>query len=167
MTSERMAASNRRNGVRSRGPRTAGGKAASSRNALQHGLSASLLDEPAICRKVEALARAIAGAGANAAQINQARVIAEAQLDLARIRGAKARAMDAHALEMSTSEGAIREGEIEEDNPLSETGGTQEIATPSSHEVLRQLLRIERYERSAILRRRRAMRAFLVLQTGK
>jgi hypothetical protein len=161
MTSERMAASNRRNGVRSRGPRTVGGKAASSRNALRHGLAASLLDEPAICGKVETLARAIAGAGANTAQINQARIIAEAQLDLARIRGAKARAMDAHALEMSTSEGAIREGEIE-----SETGGTQELAAPSAHGVLRQLLRIERYERSAILRRRRAMRTLLVLQTS-
>jgi hypothetical protein len=167
MTSERMVASNRRNGPRSRGPRTAAGKAASSRNALRHGLAASLLDEPAICGKVETLARAIAGAGANTAQINQARVIAEAQLDLARIRDAKARAMDAHALETSTSEGAVREGEIDSDCPSNETGGTQEPATPPSHEVLRQLFRIERYERSAILRRRRAIRAFLVVQTGK
>jgi hypothetical protein len=167
MTSERMVASNRRNGPRSRGPRTAAGKAASCRNALRHGLSASLLDEPAICGRVETLARAIAGAGANTAQINQARIIAEAQLDLARIRGAKARAMDAHALEMSTSEGAIREGEIEEDNPSSETGGTQELATPRPREILRQLLKMERYERSAILRRRRAMRAILVLLTGE
>ena len=75
--------------------------------------------------------------------------------------------MDAHALEMSTSEGAIREGEIEEDNPSSGTGGTQELATPRPREILRQLLKMERYERSAILRRRRAMRAILVLMTGK
>jgi hypothetical protein len=167
MTSERTITANRRNGRRSRGPRTAAGKTASSRNALRHGLAAGLLDEPAICGKVETLARTIAGAGANTAQMNQARLIAEAQLDLARIRIAKVRVMDAYALETSTSEGAIREGEMEADDPSSETGGTQGLSTPSSHEVLRQLLKMERYERSAILRRRRSMRAFLVLLAGK
>jgi hypothetical protein len=166
MTSERKIAANRRNGRRSRGPRTTAGKATSSRNALRHGLAASLPDEPAICGKVETLARAIAGPGANTAQMNQAKLIAEAQLDLARIRGAKVRAMDAHALEMSTSQGTIREDEIEGENPSSEKGGSEERATPLSHEILRQLLKMERYERSAILRRRRAMRALLLLQPG-
>lgn len=159
MTSDRMAAANRRNGQRGRGPRTAAGKATSSRNALRHGLAANLLDEPAIWGKVEALARAIAGDGANIAGMNQARIIAEAQLDLVRIRRAKLN-IEAHLLEASTSEGTMREGEIERADPSSEVEGSQELA------ILRSLSSIERYERSAILRRRRAMYAFLVLRTG-
>jgi hypothetical protein len=160
MTSERMVASNRRNGTRSRGPRTLAGKATSGRNAFRHGLAASLLDEPAIYRKVEALARVIAGAGANTAQVNQARIVAEAHLDLVRIRGAKLN-IEAQSLETSTSEGAIREGKIEKADPSGDVEGNQELA------VSRRLLRIERYERSAILRRRRAMRAFLLFQAGE
>jgi hypothetical protein len=59
-TSERRAAASRRNGARSKGPRTAAGKARSSRNALKHGLSTRRMvllgdEEPA---EFEALARA-------------------------------------------------------------------------------------------------------------
>jgi hypothetical protein len=146
MTSERMIASNRRNGRRGRGPRTAAGKATSSRNALRHGLAVGLLDEPAICAKVETLARAIVGDGADAAQLGLARVVAEAQLDLDRIKAAKVRMMSSY-LEASASERS-----------------TDELAGPPSIELLRRLSRLERYECSAISRRRRAMRALVVLQ---
>jgi hypothetical protein len=109
MTSERMIASNRSNGRRGLGPRTAAGKASSRRNALRHGLAASLLDEPAMCAKVAALARAIAGAGADTARLNQARIIAGAQIDLARIREAKVRIMNSHPLDASALEGEFPE----------------------------------------------------------
>ena len=66
------------------------------------------------------------------------------------------------AFETSTSERAICERDIKVSG---ETGGIAERATPP-HEILRQLLRIDRYERGAFLRRRRAMRALLLLQTG-
>lgn len=43
MTTDRQIRANRRNAARSTGPRTAGGKAASSRNALRHGLTAQMV----------------------------------------------------------------------------------------------------------------------------
>jgi hypothetical protein len=169
MTSERMIASNRRNGQRGRGPRTAAGKAVSSRNAVRHGLAVSVLDEPAMCAEVEALARAIVGRGADAGRLALARVVAEAQLDLARIQAAKVRMMNAH-LESSASDVTTRGGEVRpnlqvgeaalEDDATAGAEGTPELGVPPSIEVLRQLLRLERYENSAISRRRRAMCAF-------
>lgn len=43
MTTDRQIRANRRNAARSTGPRTVGGKAASSRNALRHGLTAQMV----------------------------------------------------------------------------------------------------------------------------
>jgi hypothetical protein len=167
MTSVRKIASNRKNGRRSRGPRTAVGKANSSRNALQHGLAVSVLNEPAMCSEVETLARAIVGEGADNAQLAHARIIAKAQLDLARIQNAKITIMNSHLME---AKAAIREDDVtmnlqrcdavfESDNPSRRC--TQEVAISPSIEILRQLSRLERYECRAISRRRRAMRAFL------
>jgi hypothetical protein len=167
MTSDRQIASNRNNGRRSRGPRTAVGKATSSRNALRHGLAASLLDEPTMYAKVESLAHAIAGKGADNIRINQARIIAEAQFDLIRIQDAKVALMNSH---IAKSKAIVYEIDVkpcsQEDDPglesddlVSETKCPLESAP--SIEVLRQLSRLERYECRAISRRRRAMRAFL------
>jgi hypothetical protein len=169
MTSERMIAANRRNGRRGRGPRTASGKAVSSRNSLRHGLAVRLLDEPAACAQVESLAQAIAGAGADNARLSLARILAEAQLDLARIQAVKVKMMNAH-LKASASDATTRGDDVTPNLQIGEAGfetgdatagteDTQELGAPPSIEVLRQLLRLERYENSAISRRRRAMRA--------
>ena len=169
MTSDRMIAANRRNSRRSRGPRTAAGKAASSRNSLRHGLAISLLDEPAACAKVESLAQAIAGAGADNARLSLARIFAEAQLDLARIQAVKVGMMNAH-LEASASEGTTCGGEVTPNLQNDEAGlGNDDPSTgtvPPSIELLRQLSRLERYESSAIARRRRAMRALCCAATA-
>jgi hypothetical protein len=169
MTSERMIASNRRNGRRGHGPRTAAGKAASSRNAMRHGLAVCLLDEPAGCARVEALARAIVGPDADAGRLGLARVFAEAQLDLARIQAVKVSVMNSH-LEGSSLDGTARGNEVtrhlhgDEAGPGTDhapTGkeGAVEFDVPPSIDALRQLVKLERYENSAISRRRRAMRA--------
>jgi len=71
---------------RKTGPRTRAGKAKVARNARRHGLSLPVLADPALAPEVAALARAIAGDGAGAARRAAAARIAEAQVDLVRVR---------------------------------------------------------------------------------
>jgi hypothetical protein len=68
------------------GPKTAAGKARSARNARRHGLNLAVLADPALAPEVEALAHRIAGEGADSAIYTLASRIAEAQVDLARVR---------------------------------------------------------------------------------
>ena len=82
----KVLAANRANAARSTGPRTANGKAAVARNALRHGLSLPVLAHPALAADVAALARRIAGEGASEPRHDAALRIAEAQVDVERIR---------------------------------------------------------------------------------
>ena len=94
MASEKQIAANRANALRSTGPRTAAGRATSSQNALRHGLSLPMTPDSEL---VESLARTLAGetAGedqpevAREDQLEAARALAAAQLELKRIREAK------------------------------------------------------------------------------
>jgi len=58
----------------------------SARNAFRHSLSLSVYSDPLVSEKVERLAREIAGPDANAEIQDLARQIAEAQIDLRRVR---------------------------------------------------------------------------------
>ena len=94
MASEKQIAANRANALKSTGPRTAAGRATSSRNAYRHGLSRPMAPDSEL---VESLARTLAGetAGedqpevAREDQLEAARALAAAQLELKRIREAK------------------------------------------------------------------------------
>src|SRR5215510_6906587 len=83
---ERILAANRANAARSTGPRTAAGKAAVARNALRHGLSLPVLADPALAPEVTALAGRIASPGASGAAQAAALRIAEAQVNVLRMR---------------------------------------------------------------------------------
>ena len=76
---------------------------------------------------MEALARAIAGADATIAQTDQARIIAEAQLDLTRIRSAKLK-IEAHLLDATASHVLTREGETEKNDAPIEVEGDLQLA---------------------------------------
>ena len=89
MTSELKIEANRANSRASTGPRTRYGRARAARNALRHGLSLPVCSDPVLSGKVEALACEIAGVGANAEIQASARLIAEAQIDLRRVRQAR------------------------------------------------------------------------------
>ena len=89
MTTASKIHANRANARASTGPKTADGRARSARNALRHALSLPVCSNPALSEEVETLAREIAGPGANAETQDRARQVAEAQIDLRRVRYAR------------------------------------------------------------------------------
>ena len=89
MTSARKIKTNRVNAQVSTGPRTLHGKSRAARNAHRHGLSLSVLGNPILSAEAENLAREIAGEGASREILKLAHRIAEAQIDIVRVRQAR------------------------------------------------------------------------------
>lgn len=178
---------NRANAKKSTGPRTKSGKAASSRNAIRHGLSISpsLLVRPAA--EIERAAQTIAGEGASAERLRAATEIAEAEFDLKRVRRARLDVMsDLKARERFASRIVVKENLIEsikridddersaefwraaideQDEDMSEFLARME---KMNHQMLKDgidiaalhVMRMGRYERRAMTRRRRAIEEF-------
>jgi hypothetical protein len=89
LTTDRQRRANRANAKSSTGPRTTAGKTRVAQNALRHGLP--IWSDPALLPMAEALARRIAGPDTDADALEHARRIAEAQVDLDRVRGRRRR----------------------------------------------------------------------------
>jgi hypothetical protein len=89
MATDKQLAANRRNARRSTGPRSGGGKRRAGRNAYRHGLSLRISSIATFTTEVERLARKIAGGAEHEIILDRARAVAEAELDLARVRRAK------------------------------------------------------------------------------
>ena len=94
MTSARKIRANRANARASSGPKTAAGKAQSAQNAFRHGFNVPIWLDPALASDVEALAQRIAGNGADASVREPARRVAEAQIDLRRVRSYRTRLIE-------------------------------------------------------------------------
>jgi hypothetical protein len=137
MTSADKIAANRRNARRSTGPRTAAGKRKVADNALRHGLLASLHADPAISAAAARIAAALAGPNASAPLRALIEPIAEAQVDILRARTARAAMIDQAAAGL----------------PAHPDREAHAIA-----QALPSLVRLDRYERSAMRRRHRALR---------
>ena len=89
MTSAAKRAVNRLNARSSTGPKSACGRAHSSRNARKHGLSVSVVVDPRLSKEIEALATEFAGPASNAEIDQLAREIAIAQIEVNRVRAAR------------------------------------------------------------------------------
>ncbi len=135
MATEKQIAANRENAKRSTGPKTVAGRLKSSRNAYRHGFSSPLPFDPATLAKVDAFAHALVGKEANEASLISASDFAEAQLELSRIR--------------ATRTALIAKLEFVE----------------TDKQELRRLLALDRYERYAHTKRRRAARKTSTLGT--
>ena len=91
MQPDRKIKANRANARASTGPKTAWGRARSARNAFRHGLSLPVESDQGLCEQVQALTRQIAGSDASVHTQILANKIAEAQIDLLRVRYARHR----------------------------------------------------------------------------
>jgi hypothetical protein len=177
LTSDRKITANRANARASTGPQTAQGRARAARNALRHALSLPVYSNSVLSEEVETLARQIAGPDASAETQELARQVAEAQIDLRRVRYARhqflsdalgnqyydsrtnmrmkakviGRLLQAKAPDMSM-EALVK-------FVTSTPQGPPKFATILSQET-KQLLAMDRYERRALSRRNSAIRAF-------
>jgi hypothetical protein len=126
MASEKQIAANRANAQKSTGPKTLAGKLKSSRNAYRHGLSCPLRSDPVTSAKAHAIAQWLIGEDANEEKLRLAVEFAAAQLELQRIRTTRADLM-----------------------------ANFDLRQPDLH-GLQRLVALDRYERYAHTKRRRA-----------
>jgi len=193
MASERQIAANRRNARKSTGPRSAAGKKRAGRNAYRHGLSVSMSSNAAFAKELDRLVREIAGDTKDAIALERARAVAEAELELARVRRAKvalierasafgeldpprpARVAVSQALRVLNSivrnPNAPIEGAVTFPEPI-DASATMPLQEPDRsaedvRRVLPELRKLDRYEHRAAMRRDQAVRALMVESVQK
>src|SRR5262249_30511436 len=158
MASDQQIAANRRNAMRSTGPRTGSGKARSRANSLRHGLLSKVVVDPALAAETDQLAGRIAQEHGKPHDCFEARTIAEAELIILNARAVRVRLLDdtsskvapATASDGRHSEQGSRAGEVA-------SAEDRDLAL-AYLKLLPTLPRIDKYERIAVLRRQRAVR---------
>jgi hypothetical protein len=182
MTSAARSAANRENAKRSTGPRSRSGKARVAKNALRHGLAIPVSAVPELAPEVARLTALIAEGVASPDHLARARLIAEAEVDILRIRRARTallrpalsdprymtRKQDARLLKIAvrvlrrfgnTPRAAAVFDLVR--RPLNREPSEPERVAAILTDLGQQLARLDRYERRALSRRNSAVRAFM------
>jgi hypothetical protein len=158
MSSQARIAANKRNAARSTGPLTAAGKRRASRNARKHGLSVSIRHEPGISNKIEDLARAIVGNNATPRRLRAARGVAEAQLELRRLQEFESALIEVEAANTRTATKTA-------DDDGHQNNGDERAMQVNALAYMRALpvlAKLDRYERKALSRYRRAVHIYAI-----
>jgi hypothetical protein len=162
MSSEKQVEANRRNAQKSKGPRTAAGKARASRNSRKHALCTISRNNPRFAPRIESIARAICPESANSGLWEQALIIGECATVLGCVQAERIALIEqllGATARISDADGAGR----------AELGASQCKPAPLPDELeamglaARDLNRLERYERRALSRRKRASETFMAI----
>ena len=165
MTSQKRIAANRSNARRSRGPRSAAGKSKVARNALRHGLYAIKLHELAPTVRIEAIATKLCAGDTNPLLREQALIIAENHVLLARVRAARLDAIERRLRGGGTTDEDARTASPDPPAEKAKRPGQRPAVDPRVEfdaitEAMPEIERLERFERRAWRDRSRALRAF-------
>jgi hypothetical protein len=131
MASDRQIAANRKNAKKSTGPLSEAGKRRSSKNAVRHGLASSNSRFP---KDIVELARLLSGASKDADPTFVSIDAVDAQMTLVEVKKMKTETLDRF---------------LKGDRTCDDT-----------HQMNEELRKLDRYERRALRRRRRALKAF-------
>ena len=131
MTSDRQLAANRRNAKKSTGPVSVSGKRRSRQNAFRHGLATNADHDPLLSAEVRQMAQILSGARGEPCVTLTTEDAAAAEIDLLRIRKIRVSTFDVFYRSQRSLEDLTRLNE--------------------------ELGKLDRYERRAFSRRRRAL----------
>jgi hypothetical protein len=168
MATERQIAANRCNAGRSTGPRSTAGKKRASRSSYRHGLRARAALGVETAKRIERLARKIAGHTTDAIILEGARGAAQAEFDIAHVRQVKLAVIqhmqaigecDAPPSSLTTRQTRMSTAPAEAEATMPPT--EQECLAEAVQRALPELLVLDRYECRAMARRDRSVQIIL------
>jgi hypothetical protein len=170
VTNPRRIQANRANARLSSGPKSVAGKTRSARNAFRHGFNVPVALDPDLAGDVEALTRRLCGEERDAEIMELARRVAEAQIDLRRVRAYRQRLIQraltdqgfqtkaTKRAQFKAAEAILRDPFNDSPEDLEQAIHPPPVKGPKKLAVIladyaRQLAALDRYERRALSRR--------------